>query len=112
MEAMMARPTKAQSKRIRWWQEARFGMFIHWGLYTVRGLDCWIIHDMGIPTDEYVARYEPKFTGQNFDAMSLMALAKRAGCRYVVMGARHHEGYCLWNTDTTSFSSAKMTPKR
>ena len=87
-------------------------MFIHWGLYTVGGLDCWMIHDMGIPTEEYIARYEPEFTGRNFDAMSLMALAKRAGCKYVVMGTRHHEGYCLWNTNTTAFSSAKMTPKR
>jgi len=108
----MARLTAAEAKRIRWWQEARFGMFIHWGIYTATDLDCWTMHGMGIPTAEYIDRFEPKFTGRNFDADALMRRAKDTGFKYVVMGARHHEGYSLWDTDTTSFSSAKMTPKR
>ena len=101
-----------QKERIAWWQEARFGMFIHWGLYSVGGLDCWKMHDMGIPIDEYIARFEPRFTARGFDARAIARAALSGGCKYVVMGSRHHEGYCLWNTRTTRFSSVHMTPKR
>ena len=99
-------------KRIRWWQEARFGMFIHWGLYTIDGLDCWKMHDMGIPTQEYVRRFEPRFNPRQFDAGEYARVARAAGCRYAVMGTRHHEGYCLWSTQTTRFSSVALTPQR
>ena len=102
----------SEMERIRWWQEARFGMFIHWGLYTIDGLDCWKMHDMGIPTTEYLDRYESRFHPEAFDVHRLASAAATAGCGYVVMGSRHHEGYCLWNTATTSFSSVAMTPKR
>lgn len=100
------------SDRIKWWQEARFGMFVHWGLYSVGGLDCWKMHDMGIPVSEYVSELETKFTAKGFDAEKLAQAAVRAGCKYIVMGSRHHEGYCLWNTRTTPFNSVRMTPKR
>jgi alpha-L-fucosidase len=103
---------KAPANRLAWWQDARFGMFVHWGLYTIDGLDCWKMHDMGIPTEEYRSRYEHRFNPKRFDADKLVGTAKAAGCRYVVMGSRHHEGYCLWNTKTTPFSSVSMTPKR
>ena len=102
----------AKARRLKAWQEARFGMFIHWGLYSTDGLDCWKMHDMGIPADEYCRRFEPRFRPTKFDARAFARVAKSAGCKYVVMGSRHHEGYCLWNTKTTRFSSVHMTPKR
>ena len=100
------------ANRLAWWQHARFGMFIHWGLYTVGDVDCWAMHNLGTPVKKYVERLEPRFTARRFDADVLAGIAKRGGARYVVMGTRHHEGYCLWNTDTTGFSSAKLTPRR
>ncbi|MAG13699.1 MAG: alpha-L-fucosidase [Spirochaetales bacterium] len=100
------------SKEIEWWQEARFGMFIHWGLYSVGDLDCWIMHDLGYPVEEYIHDLEPRFSAEGFDAKRIAEVAKKAGCRYAVMGSRHHEGYCLWNTKTTGFSSMVMTPGR
>lgn len=103
---------KALADRLAWWQDARFGMFVHWGLYTIDGLDCWKMHDMGTPVEEYRARYEGRFKPWRFDAKRLVATAVKAGCKYVVMGSRHHEGYCLWNTKTTPFSSVNLTPKR
>ena len=99
-------------ERMQWWQDARFGMFIHWGLYTIDGLDCWKMHDMGIPTGEYAEKFESRFDPREFDARRFADVAASAGCRYVVMGSRHHEGYCLWKTDTTAFSSVEMTPRR
>ena len=87
-------------------------MFIHWGLYTIDGLDCWKMYDMGIPVSEYVARFAKRFNPQRFDAGALVRTAHSGGCRYVVMGARHHEGYSLWNTDTTRYASVHMAPQR
>jgi alpha-L-fucosidase len=101
-----------KARRLKAWEEARFGMFIHWGLYSTDGLDCWKMHDMGIPAAEYRRRFEPRFRPTRFDARAFARVAKSAGCKYVVMGSRHHEGYCLWNTKTTRFSSVHMTPKR
>lgn len=98
--------------RLSWFKHDRFGMFIHWGLYSASDLDCWVMHDMGIPADEYFKRYEPGFTGDKFDADELAKLAKAAGCKYMVMGARHHEGYCLWDSSTTELTSVKRLPKR
>jgi alpha-L-fucosidase len=94
------------------WQNDRLGMFIHWGLYTIDGLDCWKMYNMGMPIEEYIRKYEPRFNPKKFNAAALADLAKRAGCKYVVMGTRHHEGYCLWNTATTRLSSVNMTPQR
>lgn len=99
-------------KRTRWWLNARFGMFIHWGLYSGSELDCWTMHDMGIPPDEYARRLLPRFTARRYDPDEWMRIAKSAGCKYVVMGTRHHEGYCLWNTATTPFNAVATTPGR
>jgi alpha-L-fucosidase len=102
----------ASARNVQSWQKDRFGMFVHWGLYSVGDLDCWVMHDLGIPVSEYAETLEPKFTAKGFDADSLAKMAKDAGCRYVVLGSRHHEGYCLWDSATTNFTSKKMTPKR
>ena len=101
-----------RAERMRWWHDARFGMFIHWGLYSAGGLDCWIMHDMGIAADEYARRLVPRFTAANYDPDQWMAVAKSAGCRYVILTARHHDGYCLWDTDTTDHSAPRTTPRR
>ena len=87
-------------------------MFIHWGLYTVDGLDCWKMYDMGIPVREYAEKFGKRFNPEKFNAQSLVETAHGAGCRYMVMGSRHHEGYCLWDTKTTRYSSVAMKPKR
>lgn len=104
--------TTAQRKRIAWFQRDRFGMFIHFGLYSATNLDCWTMFDQGMPMAEYVRRFEPRLRPDKCDMDEWMAVAKGAGCRYVVMGARHHEGYCLWDTATTSFNSVQRGPRR
>lgn len=108
----MTTRSPSQGKRIAWWLDARFGMFVHWSLYTPGGMDCWMMHDMGWPVAEYARRFEPRFTAARFNPDDWMRVAKSAGCRYVVLGARHHDGYCLWDTDTTSFAAPRLTPQR
>ena len=105
-------PVSERRAHMAWCKEACFGMFVHWGLYSACNMDCWQMFDMGTPVKEYIETLEPKFTGKNFDAKELVGLAKAGGCKYMVMGTRHHEGYCLWDTATTDFSSVKRVPKR
>ncbi len=101
-----------QKQRLAWWQEARFGMFFHFGVYTATEQDCWHIFNARQSPEEYFGEFEHKLTAEHFDARELVKLAVRAGCRYIVFPARHHEGYCLWNTDTTELHSVRGTPKR
>src|ERR1051325_1651980 len=104
--------TSHQKDRMKWWHDAKFGMFVHWGLYSACNTDCITMTNMGIPVRDYVEKLDPLFTAKRFDADELVALAVKAGCKYMVVTTRHHDGYCLWNTDTTRFSSVHMSPKR
>ena len=67
-----------ETERIKWWQDARFGMFIHWGLYSVGDLDCWIMHDLGYPVGEYIDTLEQKFTAKAFEPTKIAELAKKS----------------------------------
>lgn len=94
-----------------WFNEARFGMFVHYGLYSIHGRGEWGMLWDKIPVSEY-NRLADQFDARHFDADALVALAKRAGAGYVVFGARHHDGFCLWNTRTTDFNTVKTAAKR
>jgi len=95
----------AFDKRMSWFREARFGMFIHWGLYSVPagtwngkdygGASEWLMNSARVP----VADYEPlreKFNPVNFDAKKWVAIAKGAGMKYIVITSKHHEGFAMW----------------
>lgn len=93
-------------RRMKWWHEARFGMFIHWGLYSVIGRHEWAMEMEAIP----VARYEQltkQFNPKPFPAREWAKLAKRAGMKYMVMTTKHHEGFCLFDTHYTDYCAPK-----
>jgi alpha-L-fucosidase len=99
------------SDRIRWWCEARFGMFVHWGAYSVPARGEWIMLQEHVPLDEYT-RYADAFQPRYFDPMEWIGIARDAGMRYIVLTARHHDGYCLFDSKASDFTSAKIGPKR
>jgi len=94
--------------RMEWWREARFGMFIHWGLYSVAGgewqgtrantIASWLAHELFIPPDQYSAALLPGFTATNYDPEAWASLANRAGMKYAVLTAKHHEGFSLYDS--------------
>ena len=108
--------------RMHWWREARFGLFIHWGLFSAAGgtwhgqqtpwLGCWMQSSLKIPKDEYAAELLPKFAGEHFDAGYLAQLAKDAGARYIVPITKHHEGFCLFDSRHTDFKITNTPAKR
>ena len=75
-----------------------FGMFVHWGLYSQLGKGEWIFHhDSDLKWEEY-AKLKDTFTAEDFDAEKLVLTAKNAGCKYITLTTRHHEGFSLYDT--------------
>lgn len=98
-------------ERMKWWVDARFGMFIHWGLYAIPARGEWVMYCERIPKAEY-ARLAQMFNPKRFDADKWVALAKQAGARYMVLTTRHHDGFCLWDSDVSDYTSMKTAAKR
>lgn len=98
-------------RRLRWWQDARFGMFVHWGLYSQLGRHEWVMNRERIPVPEY-ERLAATWRVKDRPAREWAALAKRAGMKYLVLTTKHHEGFCLWDTEQTDYNSVGMGPKR
>jgi alpha-L-fucosidase len=100
----------ARDARMKWWREARFGMFIHWGLYAIpagkwgnqSGHGEWIRTTAQIPLEEY-NQLQPQFNPTKFDAAAWMKLANRAGMKYVVITSKHHDGFGLFDSKLTDW---------
>jgi len=106
--------------RIRWWRDARFGMFIHWGLYSIpagvwkdkvhaAGYSEWIMFGEKIPVKEYEG-LAGKFNPVKFDAKAWTAIAKKAGMKYVVLTTKHHEGFSMFKSSLTPYNIVDATP--
>lgn len=99
------------ARRMEWYTGARFGMFIHWGLYAIPARGEWVRSEERIPNeayDPYMAQFDPK----HCDMRAWMAAAKNAGMQYVVMTAKHHDGFCLFDSAYTDFKSTNSPAKR
>jgi len=96
-----------RERRMRWWHEAKFGMFIHWGLYSVLGRHEWVMENEAIPIHEY-EQLASKFVPKPYPAREWARLAKQAGMKYMVMTTKHHEGFCLFDTKLTNYCAPKQ----
>ena len=110
-ETILTPEQQDRARRLEWFRAARFGMFIHWGLYSQLGRHEWVMNRERIPVDQYekLARtWKPKPNAPREWAR----LAKKAGMRYMVMTTKHHEGFCLFNSELTDYCAPKRGPKR
>ena len=100
-----------QAERMAWWHEARFGMFIHFGLYSVLARHEWAMEMEGIPVLEYM-KLAKQFNPHPHAARAWASLAKQAGMKYMVMTTKHHEGFCNFNTSHTTYCAPKQAAGR
>ena len=108
-----------EDPKIKWFQEARFGLFIHWGLYSATegywngketaGIGEWIASREKIPQAEY-EQFAEKLTCDKFDPVMWAKLAKNSGMRYCVFTAKHHEGFAMYDTSYDDYSIVKRSP--
>ncbi|HEY4328583.1 MAG TPA: alpha-L-fucosidase, partial [Phycisphaerae bacterium] len=96
-----------------WWRDAKFGMFIHWGLYAIPAQGEWYMHDKNVPADEY-RKLADQFNPQHYDPAEWAKVAKAAGMKYMVMTARHHDGFALWDSPSSyqQFDAVHSAAKR
>lgn len=95
--------------KMNWWYESRFGMFIHFGSYSYYGHGEWAFSSEKFTKTKYQAEVSVKFNPQKFNAGTIARLAKNAGMKYIVITAKHHEGFCMWDTKVESFKDVTGT---
>ncbi|MDX1702364.1 MAG: alpha-L-fucosidase, partial [Melioribacteraceae bacterium] len=108
-----------KEKRMEWWKDSKFGMFIHWGVYSVPagwykdkmapGASEWLMHFAKISPDEY-EKYAAEFNPVLYKPEKWVKLAKNAGMKYIVITSKHHDGFCLWDSKVTNYDIVDFTP--
>ncbi len=104
--------TDAQKeKRMEWWTDGRFGMFIHWGLYSGAARHEWVKHNEHMTNEQY-QKYFDQFNPDLFDPNKWARQAKAAGMKYAVLTTKHHEGFCLFDSKYTDYKATNTHAKR
>lgn len=109
----LSETTEARDARMKWWRDAKLGMFIHWGLYSglagewkgAPGGSEWIQKNVEVDTERYAEEALPLFQPKEGSAKEWAQLAQDAGCQYAVMTSKHHDGFGLWDSKLTSYDS-------
>jgi len=100
-----------RNQRMTWWRDARLGMFMHFGLYSVPSRGEWLMAVEDISASEY-AKFANDFHPAPGSTRNWARAARDAGMKYVVLTTKHHEGFCLFDTKLTDYCATKMGPKR
>ncbi len=101
----------AESK-MQWFKEAKLGVFIHWGLYAVNGIDeSWSFYNGYISHEDYLKQTKG-FSAKNYDPLAWADLIKKSGAKYSVITAKHHDGFALWNTKFGNLNALESSPTK
>jgi alpha-L-fucosidase len=109
MSGQSYHPSESNLKAREWFQNARFGMFIHWGVYSVLGDGEWVMNNRKMTVAEY-EKLPPQFNPAEFNAAEWVALAKAAGMKYITITSKHHDGFAMWATKQTHWNIVDATP--
>ena len=102
-------PSESNLKSRAWFQDARFGMFIHWGVYSVPARGEWVMNQEKISVSEY-EKFAPQFNPTQFNAAEIVALAKSAGMKYITITSKHHDGFAMFATKQNKWNIVDATP--
>jgi alpha-L-fucosidase len=104
-------PTAANLQARKEFQDAKFGMFIHWGVYSVMADGEWVMYTKKIPYKQYT-KLPPNFNPIHYNAENWVLLAKEAGMKYITITSRHHDGFSMFDTKASDYNIIKATPFR
>jgi len=107
--AQTYQPADSNLQARTWFQDAKFGMFIHWGVYSVMGKGEWVMNNDKIPVSEY-EKLAPQFNPTEFNAAEWVALAKAAGMKYITITSKHHDGFAMFATKQNKWNIVDATP--
>lgn len=112
-DGVIAPQLNLSEEDMKWWMDAKIGMFIHWGLYSIPAQGEWVMHNNGIPASEY-ASLADEFSPKEADLSEWASIAKDAGMKYSVFVTRHHDGFAMWDSKSSylDFTSAKTAAGR
>ena len=102
-------PTPANLEARRWFQDAKFGLFIHWGVYSVLGDGEWVMNQRKIPIGDY-EKLPPEFNPVDFNAAEWVAIAKAAGMKYITITSKHHDGFAMFDSKVSDYDIIDRTP--
>lgn len=102
-------PAPENLKNREWFENARFGLFIHWGVYSVLGDGEWVMNNQQIPVTTY-EKLPAFFNPTAFDAKAWVQLAKAAGMKYITITTKHHDGFAMWDSKVSDYNIVKQTP--
>jgi alpha-L-fucosidase len=110
--AITTHAQKHDTDRMQWFSDAKLGIFIHWGIYAVNGIDeSWSFYNELINYDDYMKQLDG-FTAAKYDPEKWVELIKESGARYAVLTSKHHDGVALWDTELSNLNTVDATPAR
>src|SRR6516165_12833334 len=101
---LFSETSQQKSERLKWWTDARFGMFIHWGLYSMAARHEWVKNFERVTNEQY-QKYFDEYNPDEFDPKKWARAAKAAGMKYAVLTSKHHEGFCLFDSKFTDYKA-------
>lgn len=105
-------PAESIRPKMQWFQDAKLGIFIHWGIYAVNGVDeSWSFYNKLISYDDYMKQLNG-FTASKYNPSDWADLIQQSGARYAVMTTKHHDGVALWGTKQDHFNVVRNTPAK
>ncbi len=105
-------PPAAIEQKMQWFSDAKLGIFIHWGIYSVNGVDeSWSFHNKKISYQDYMAQLKG-FTAASYDPVAWASLIRESGARYAVITTKHHDGVALWDTKLSKLDAVQSTPAK
>jgi alpha-L-fucosidase len=102
-------PTPANLEARRWFEDARFGLFVHWGVYSILADGEWIMHTRRIGVPDY-EKLPPLFNPTEFDAAEWVSLARAAGMKYITITSKHHDGFAMFDSKVSDYDIVDRTP--
>jgi alpha-L-fucosidase len=100
---------EANARARRWFEDAKFGLFVHWGVYSLLGKGEWVMNHDTIPIDRY-EQLPPRFNPSGFDAERWVTMAQTAGMKYITITSKHHDGFCMYDSKLTGYDIVDATP--